>query len=212
MNKLLPSIIITILLGLTAKAQQVPFYNHNLVNPFIYNPAMTGHDATIDVYFVRNQRYMGYGTGAINNYLTLDGDFFVPNMGFGLNLNMQSIGLQQQISAQAYFAYKLKLAENHNLRFGISGGYLDNRIDISGINVAQEDDPFLMGMQPNIAAFDFNAGLTYEWKDFRFGFAVPQLIGNKVKYSKENTRGYYALARHFMGTLSYDFKFLRVKS
>lgn len=211
MNRILFVLVVLILTAKNGAAQQVPFYNHYIINPFVYNPAMTGYSGEINVFAVRNQRYMGYGTGAINDYLTAEGEFIIPNSGLGLTVNRQAIGLQQQLAASLSYSYHLKINNFNHLRFGVSGGYLDNRINLSEVNIAHQDDPFLMGMQPNIASYDFNAGLVYEWKDLRVGVSVPQLIGNKVMYSKENTRGYYALARHFMGTVEYDFKFMEDK-
>lgn len=208
MSKNIVFILSFIFICLVGRSQQVPFYNHNLINPFIYNPAMTGYSGDVNAYVVRNQRYMGYGTGAINNYLSVEGNFLIPKSGLGLNISQHSIGIQQQLSAQLSYSYNLRINKLNHLRFGVSGGYLDNRIDLSEINVSHTDDPFLMGLQPNVASYDFNAGLVYQWKDTRFGVSVPQLIGNKVMYSKENTRGYYALARHFMGTVEHDFKFM----
>lgn len=196
-----------------SSAQQVPFYNHNIINPFVYNPAMAGYSGDMNAYIVRNQRYMGYGTGAISNMLTLEGDFVIPNSGFGMILNQSSIGIMQQISAKLSYSYNLKINESNNLRFGLSGGYLDNRINTSEIDVSQIEDPFLVGLRPNVGSFDFNFGLMYSFEDnTRIGFSVPQLVGNKVKYSKEDSRGYYSLARHFMLSAEHDFRFFADES
>jgi type IX secretion system PorP/SprF family membrane protein len=208
MNKTYLIILFIISFCAFSSAQQVPFYNHNIINPFVYNPAMAGYSGDMNAYVVRNQRYMGYGTGAISNMLTLEGDFIIPNSGFGMILNQSSIGLQQQISAKLSYSYHLKINESNNLRLGLSGGYLDNRINTSEIDVSQLDDPFLVGLRPNVGSYDFNFGVLYSFKnDTRIGLSVPQLIGNKVKYSKEDSRGYYSLARHFMLSAEHDFRF-----
>jgi type IX secretion system PorP/SprF family membrane protein len=169
---------------------------------------MAGYSGDMNAYVVRNQRYMGYGTGASNNMLTLEGDFIIPNSGFGMILNHNSIGLIDQVSANLTYSYHLKINEDHDLRLGVSGGYLDNRINTSAIDVSQLDDPFLVGLRPNVGSYDFNFGASYSFKNnTRIGLSVPQLIGNKVKYSKEDSRGYYALARHFMLSAEHDFRF-----
>jgi type IX secretion system PorP/SprF family membrane protein len=208
MNKAWIIILFFISVCTISSAQQVPFYNHNIINPFVYNPAMAGYSGDMNAYVVRNQRYMGYGTGAISNMLTLEGDFIIPNSGFGMILNQNSIGIMQQVSAQLSYSYHLKINETHDLRLGLSGGYLDNSIRTSEIDVSQIDDPFLVGLRPNVGSYDFNFGVSYSFKnDTRIGFSVPQLIGNKVKYSKEDSRGYYSLARHFMLSAEHDFRF-----
>ena len=192
-------------------SQQVPFYNHNVINPFIYNPAQAGQSGDFNTYLVRNQRYNGFGTGAINNYLTLEGNFFVPNSGFGLVVSNFSHGIQQQINGQFNYSYKVKFNDDNDLRFGVAVGYLENHLNNSAIDVSQLEDPYLEGLRGAAATYDFNAGLSYRFKNTRIGAAVPQLIGNQVNFQEQNNRGYYALARHFMGTIEHDFYFFEDK-
>lgn len=201
------SLLFGVFLMFSVNAQQLPFYNHNIINPVVFNPAYAGASGNLNAYLTRGQRYMGYGSGAINNTLSLEGEFVIPKSGFGLLIGQQSAGIQTQLSAQLSYSYMLTLADEHKLSFGLSGGYLDNRIRMEEVNVLHESDPYLYGMKEYRPTYDFNLGLAYSWDKMKIGFSVPQLIGNKVNYSKENTRGYYALARHFMFTASYDLKF-----
>lgn len=194
----------------TINAQQVPYYNFNMTNPVVYNPAYSGASGDINAYVTRGQRYMGYGSGAINNMLSLEGKFFIPNSGFGLLVGQESIGIMSRLKARLSYAYHLKLGNDHKLSLGVSGGYLDNRIRTNKINVMQKEDPYLVGIKSYRPTYDFNFGIAYKWKGLKIGLSVPQLIGNKVKFSKENTRGYYSLARHFMGTAGYTFHFSSV--
>jgi type IX secretion system PorP/SprF family membrane protein len=202
--------LLSVLCIFQLQAQQVPFYNHNILNPVVFNPAYAGANGHVNAYVVRGQRYMGFGTGAINNSLSIDGDFFVKNLGVGLLVGNQSIGIFNQLNAVLSLAYKINFGEEHNLRFGVSGGYMDNRLRTSEINVMQVNDPYILGMSNYSPSYNFNFGLAYQWKGLKIGLSVPQLIGNKVKFVKGGTRGYYTLARHFMGTVSYDFKFKNV--
>lgn len=185
--------------------QQVPFYNHYLINPFVYNPACTGASDYVNASFVRNQRYSSFGSTAINNYLTVEGPISKGNMGLGLIVAHQTQGIQQQLMSALSYSYRLKINDDHNIRFGVSAGVLDNRIDYNQINAQDINDPYLTGLRPTAPVFDMNVGLMYNWKDLRIGISVPQIIGAKVKYAKERSRGYYQLERHYMMSLEYDF-------
>jgi len=185
--------------------QQVPFYNHYLINPFVYNPASTGASDYVNASFVRNQRYSSFGSTAVNNYLTVEGPIAKGNMGLGLIVAHQSQGIQQQLMSSLNYSYKLKINEEQNIRFGVSAGVLDNRIDYNQINAQEINDPYLTGLRPTAPVFDMNVGLMYNWKDLRIGISVPQIIGGKVKYAREKSRGYYQLERHYMMSLEYDF-------
>lgn len=185
--------------------QQVPFYNHYLINPFVYNPASTGASDYVNASFVRNQRYSSFGSTAVNNYLTVEGPIAKGNMGLGLIVAHQNQGIQQQLMSSLNYSYKLKINDQQNIRFGISAGVLDNRIDYNQINAQEINDPYLTGLRPTAPVFDMNVGLLYNWKDLRIGISVPQIIGGKVKYAREKSRGYYQLERHYMMSLEYDF-------
>lgn len=192
--------------GFAGLSQQVPFYNHNIINPFIFNPAMAGASGEVNAYLVRNQRFTAFGGASVNNYLTIDGSILKDRGGFGFQVSHQTHGIQQQLSSSLAYSYKLRFRKKYSdLRFGLSAGLLDNRIDLAAINVADANDPYLVGLRPNAPAFDMNAGLSYRWKVLKIGFAVPQLVGNKVTFNKDNARGYYRLARHLMLTAEYDF-------
>lgn len=208
MSRVLVAVLLCFLPGVTLHAQQVPFYNHSFINPFIYNPAMAGFSGDVNAYSVRNQRYLGFDNGATNNYLSVEGSFMENKAGMGLHIDHQTIGIQQQYGASFTYAYNLQLADEQNLRFGMAAGFLDNRINLAAVNVSQLDDPYLFGLDYSKVVFNLNAGLVYRRKDLRLGLAVPQVAGNKVAYSPENARGYYRLARHLMYTTEYDFKFL----
>jgi type IX secretion system PorP/SprF family membrane protein len=185
--------------------QQVPFYNHYLINPFIYNPAFTGASDYVNASFVRNQRYSSFGSTAVNNYLTVEGPIAKGKMGLGLVVAHQNQGIQQQLMSSLNYSYKLTINEAHSIRFGVSAGVLDNRIDYDKINAQDINDPYLTGIRPTAPVFDMNVGLMYSWKDLKIGISVPQIIGGKVKYAREKSRGYYQLERHYMMSVEYDF-------
>jgi type IX secretion system PorP/SprF family membrane protein len=211
MNRVL-CVVLSAFSFLEGNAQQVPFYNHNVVNPFVFNPAMAGKSGYINAYLARNQRYTGFNGGAVNNVLTIDGPFLQDKGGFGLSVVHQTQGIQTQVGAGFTYAYQVKINEDNDLRFGATFGVLDNRIDLAGINVSQANDPYLTGLRPNAVSFNMNAGLSYRWKDLRVGVAVPQVVGNKVNFSEQNTRGYYRLARHIMGSAQYDIQLIEKQS
>lgn len=187
--------------------QQIPFYNHHFLNPFVYNPAFTGQSGDIRTSLVRNSRNASFDGGAINNYLTVDGAFSERNSGLGLMLMAQKHGIQQQFGGNLSYAYRLKINAKHAFRFGVQVGFLDNQLDQSEINVQQEDDPFLQDLRKNKLAFNGAAGLAYEWNHLRIGFAVPQIIGNRVSFgTPSGNRGFYQLERHYMASAAYSFE------
>ncbi len=183
-------------------SQQIPFYNHHFVNPFIYNPGYTGYKENVSAFLVRNSRNSSFDGGVINNYLTVDGAIKDGKHGFGLSAAYQTQGIQQQLGAGLSYSYLLKVNNDHSFRLGIQAGFLDNQLDASAINVEMTDDPFLQELSRNKLTYNGTFGLLYTWKTLRIGVSIPQLIGNKVKYGTEDPRGFYQLERHYMLNIS----------
>lgn len=183
-------------------SQQIPFYNHYFVNPFIYNPGYTGFKENVSTYLVRNSRNSSFDGGVINNYLTVDGAIKDGKHGFGLSAAYQTQGIQQQLGAGLSYSYLLKINDNHSFRLGVQVGFLDNQLDGSNINVEMTDDPFLQELSRNKLTYNGSFGLLYTWKTLHVGFSIPQIIGNKVKYGTEDSRGFYQLERHYMLNIS----------
>ncbi len=212
MNKSLLFVLFGLVQSQMVQAQQVPFYNHYFINPFVFNPAMAGASGDVNAFLVRNQRYTGFNGASVNNYLSIDGAFMKDKGGFGIQVSHQACGIQQQLASSLTYAYGVRFRDLSQLRFGVTAGLLDNRIDLAAINVMDANDPYLATMRQKVSSYDFNAGLSYIRNSLRIGFAVPQLIGNKVAYDKQNARGYYRLARHFMLSGEYDLRFKNNKS
>ncbi|MBL7882924.1 MAG: PorP/SprF family type IX secretion system membrane protein, partial [Bacteroidia bacterium] len=96
--------------------------------------------------------------------------------------------------------------ENTQLRFGVSLGVVDHTYDYSKAIVENSNDPTLFNEVQRKTTFDGNAGLAFVFKGLQFGVAVPQVIGNNVNYiENSDVRSYYAMARHYMGSLGYKF-------
>lgn len=203
MNKL--CFILFCLGAFTIKAQQIPMYNHDFINPFSMNPAYAGYQEDMKAYIVRNTRNSTFNGGSVNNYLTVDGGIFNGKFGLGLAAFYQTHGLLKQSGGSISYAYHLKINENQRLSFGVSAGVLDNKIDVDGFNVQDYNDPYLTGLRQDKVVFNASAGLVYKLKGFRLGISVPQLIGSKVKYASSNSIGYYQMARHYMANATYEF-------
>ena len=83
-------IFISAFCAMQLQAQQVPLYNHVVINPFVYNPAMAGASGDVNAFLVRNQRYASFATASVNNYLTIDGAFANQSAVFGVQVSNQT--------------------------------------------------------------------------------------------------------------------------
>lgn len=189
-------------------AQQVPLIDHSYINSSVINPAMIGSTGNTRAFLIRNERFSSFGNGLSSNYLTIDGFFEKWNSGLGLELSQQSFGIQKQIGLNAGYSYRLKLDEKaeKSLSLGIKAGVLDNQLNTDEIIVINSNDPYLAGLMSEKMIFNASFGANFNWLGLNIGFGIPQLLGNKVSFNEDDTRGYYQLERHYLMNASYAYK------
>lgn len=190
-----------------SEAQQLPLYSQSYFNPFLYNPATAGVNEGTNAYLVHRRQWTGMPGSPVTNAFTVDGFFDDKNVGLGLAIFNDVQDITERLGIYTSYAYRLKLNDDMQLRFGLTVGFLDNRIDYSRAVVKDADDPMLFGTMERKSALDANIGVSYNWKDLRVGFSVPQLIGQHVELANYDTRSYYQLNRHYLATVSYKWVF-----
>lgn len=194
-------------------AQQLPFSSQYYTNPFVINPAFTGsHDQT-NIFLTHRSQWTGIAGAPQTSYLTVDGPIQVKNIGLGLKVYSDVTDITSRVGAFVNYSYKLKIDDDNNLFLGIALGILDNRIDLSKAVIRDKDDPFIVQQQLRKTAFSSDFGLAYTWKKLEVGIAIPQLIGNQIKYKTNDgtTNSYYNLTRHYQGSVKYLFDVVKEK-
>jgi type IX secretion system PorP/SprF family membrane protein len=190
------SIITTVLVltGLTAMAQQVPFSSQYYTNFFVTNPAFTGTKENTNAFITHRSQWTGVTGGPQTTYLTIDGPIQAKNIGLGLKVYSDVTDITSRLGAFANYSYKLKINDDNNLFFGLGLGVLNNRIDFSKAVVRDGDDPLMYSTAQAKTVFSADFGLGYTWKKLEVGFAMPQFIGNKIKYTDNQGTTSYNLA------------------
>jgi type IX secretion system PorP/SprF family membrane protein len=189
-----------------SSAQQTPLYNQHYVNPYIYNPSYVGFNTSTSVTALRNQKWSEYDGGFTTNYFAVGTLLKDEKSGIGLDLYSDYVGLTSKLKAHLAYSYKIKLSDKMNLRAGVSAGVIDNRINFSGAIVSDSDDPLLNGtaISNGKTSFDINFGLNYTFSDLYLGVAVPQALGNQIKYDSAQTL-FYTLERQYIANIGYKY-------
>lgn len=207
MKKVYFSLVLVSAAMFTAKAQQLPLYSQSYFNPFLYNPATAGVNEGTNAYLVHRRQWTGMPGSPVTNAFTVDGFFEDKNVGLGLAIFNDVQDINERLGIYTSYAYRLKLNDDMQLRFGVTVGFLDNRIDYSRAVVKDASDPMLFEQMQRKSALDGNVGVSYNWKDLRIGFSVPQLIGQRQELASYDQVSYYQLNRHYLATASYKWMF-----
>lgn len=187
-------------------AQQIGMYSHYFYKPMVYNPAFAGAGDATNLMFVSRAQWSGFKGAPQLNIATADGSLLNNKVGLGVMLVSDRKGITNRIGGDLSYSYRLKINDDMYLRLGIALGVINHEVDYSKAIVETANDPTLFTDSQSKTIFNGNAGLAFVWKGLEFGFAVPQVIGNRVNYmDTSNVRGYYTQARHYMGSLKYKF-------
>ncbi len=194
-------------LGVNLSAQQLPLYSQYYFNQFLYNPAATGVTGETQAALTHRAQWTGMPGGPVTNAFTVDGFMDSKNIGLGLTVFNDNQDINERLGIYTSYAYRLKIDDDNQIRFGLSLGFLDNRIDFARAVVKDASDPMMFSQMQRRTALDANVGVSYNWKDLRVGISVPQLIGQHTQLATYDTRSYYQLNRHYMGTVNYKYVF-----
>lgn len=194
----------SIFIGIQVYSQQLSFSSQYYTNPFVTNPAFTGNTSTINSFITHRSQWISIPGSPQTSCLTVDGPLDIKNIGLGLKLYSYAAELLTTSGAFATYSYKLKLNEVSNLNLGLSMGLLHNKINYEKAKVYDANDPFVLQQQQSKATFSTDFGLLYTNKQIEAGFAIPQILANKIKYgSIDGTDSYYRVTRHYQGSFKY---------
>ncbi|WP_316809667.1 PorP/SprF family type IX secretion system membrane protein [Pedobacter agri] len=176
--------ILAALVGMTkANAQTSPLMNQYFHNTYLANPAMAGvkKGAAADLAF-RSQWNSIPGAPVMQN---LSATYGWERVGIGLNLNLDKAGLQRQTRVLASYAYNLPLGEETKLHFGLSAGFINQRIDMQDLIGNPNDTQVGMYNTDHRTYFDGDFGVGMTSNRLNLDFALVNL---KNYFKRDNFR------------------------
>ena len=202
-SKLLISILCFCSISVTG--QNTPAFRQ-----FYFNPAFAGMNDYAEVTWLYRQQWVTF-----NNAPSVAGfTFQVPSQNrasFGMNFLTQEAVALRTTSTQATFAYRIPIAANQFLFFGLSGvvGYNDLNLN----DADYSNDPTILNAASTKFYGDANFGLVYQLRGLRVGFALPKLFGQpyyspmdlvNVRYSQLRNQVYSASYKFHKGNFSIE--------
>ena len=200
-------LIFLIVLTCAAIAQQTPVLNHYYSNPYLINPAFVGQSGQTNASFIYRYQWAGIPGAPQTQVLTLDGPLDERPIGVGLIIINDKSNIVGRFTGMLSGSYKIQLAKEHQLSFGISAGIIRNDIKFDRIRAQDLSDSGLLANGENQTLLEGTAGLYYAFKALKVGFASEQLFNQGITY--QNASDFkeisFALVRHYNITAHYDF-------
>ena len=214
MKKLIFTLAALISIMSTGFAQQTQLSSTYVYNKFIMNPALTGIYKRPQLYLVHRNQWTGLPGNPTTSLLTMETALKNDKIGLGAVLSSDDLGITRTLGAKFSYAYRLKLAQEAFLNFGLGVGFNRLQINFNEAVVMDEDDLALYNFNAmNRVTFEGTGGLNFNWRKLNVGVAVPNLVNTKARFHKNDSiissSSYFSYARHLNALASYEFNLTR---
>ncbi len=163
--------------------QELTLNTQYYFNRQLFNPSYLAGNEVGSVNFIHKRQWIGINDAPIVNYFNVQYPV-TKNFGIGLNLSNGKTILLNNFNSVISAAYRVHIAREHYLSFGLSIGANFNNLDLSEIENAGQD-PVLIGAMENAIDPDGRFGMNYTFKNLNIGLAFTQLFG-PYKYAENN--------------------------
>jgi type IX secretion system PorP/SprF family membrane protein len=190
------------------RSQQEPMYSQYMFNMLQINPAYAGNRANDNITLVYRNQWTGIDKAPVTGTLSWDRRSPGSNVGYGLQLYSDEIGIERSVGLQAFYSFRI-LFENSALTMGLSAGVMNYRANYTELETVSANDPLFMqnvnGYRPTVGL-----GLLYAREKWYAGFSVPSLLQTKVYDDNVSSTlagtNHYFLTGGYLFDLNEDFK------
>jgi type IX secretion system PorP/SprF family membrane protein len=177
-----------ILGALFSKGQQDPMYTQYIFNLQTINPAYAGSWQSLGVTALSRLQWVNFKGHPNTQTFSLQTPLKNENVGIGLNLMLDNVGLEKRFSVGIDYSYKILLSEITSLRFGIKGGFTNYSNNL----YAYEQYPDLLpdlSFQANIENKfmpNFGFGLFLSSEKYYLSLSLPKILENSYQLNVSN--------------------------
>ena len=163
-----------------AAAQEAGYFNHHYFIPVLINPGATGFNGDHEIIGAYRTNY-GDFDGAPRTYSALYQGAFANNIGLGLQVTADKVGVSNLFEGQLNYAYRFDI-DDVSLSIGLSTAIQTYHItDVANDPNIDQSDILLAEAIDGYTLFDGSAGVYGEAnKKFFFGVSFPNLIKNRL--------------------------------
>lgn len=176
---LLSTLLTFFFLSETYGQQKVQFTQY-MFNGLVLNPAYAGADDALSLSLTHRSQWAGVEGAPSTQTLSAHTLFKKKNVGLGLIITNDRIGVHNNFGFLSNYAYHLKTGSSSYLSFGLQAGIHNRRSDYASIFESSGSYPNINNAAVSHTYFDFGAGLYFRSADFHIGFSVPEIIPQQI--------------------------------
>jgi type IX secretion system PorP/SprF family membrane protein len=206
-------------------AQQLPVYSQYMMNGFLLNPAVAGHEGYTAINVTAREQWLGLkdapGTYAVSAQTRLLRNSFISRsasirkrkrvmsrsgrVGYGIYAFTDMAGAFNRTGLQGTYSYHIPFVSSQ-LSFGVSITGFQFRIDENKMRLLDTDDQLLLNTQKSAFIPDANFGVYYTNAHFYGGISAMQLFQSPLKMGGDKDGPGFNMVRHYFVTSGYRFE------
>lgn len=163
---------------LNVNAQQRAITSTYPFNGLLLNPAYAGSLNVLSAIVVHRKQWVNIEGAPVHQAFTAHNSFMSNQIGVGLSVTHDIVGVTESFSTYASYAYKIHTSIGV-LAMGLQGGFDNRRSDFTELDLLDDEDPLLSGaitrFTPNVGV-----GLYFANPIMYAGVSVPYLVENKT--------------------------------
>lgn len=206
-------------------SQQLPVYSQYMMNGFLVNPAVAGHEGYTAVNLTVREQWLGIknapATYALSAQTRLVKNSFVSRqssiakrkrvmersgrVGYGVYAFSDMAGAFSRTGLQGTYSYHIPL-NGAQLSFGVSVTGFQFGINDTKMRLLEDQDELLMQTDRTAFVPDANFGLYFTNNNIYAGISAMQLFQSPLRFSSDLNGPGFKMLRHYYVTAGYRFE------
>jgi type IX secretion system PorP/SprF family membrane protein len=207
------------------QAQQLPVYSQYMMNAFLLNPAVAGHEGYTALNVTAREQWLGIkdapSTYAVSAQTRMLRNSFISRsasirkrkrvmsrsgrVGYGLYAYTDRAGAFNRTGVQGTYSYHIPM-KSSQLSFGVSLTGFQFRIDENKMRLLDADDQLLLDTKKSALIPDANFGVYYSNAHLYAGVSAMQLFQSPLKLGGDKDGPGFSMVRHYFATAGYRFE------
>lgn len=195
--------------GITVHAQQDAQFSQYMFNNLYLTPAYAGVDGVTQLTAIHRSQWQGYqssfgdGGAPTTQMVSFNTPIHKLHSGFGAYVLNDKLGPQNNLEAQASYAYHLGI-KNSKLSFGVKLGVYSMAINGEYYRFVNEGDPLINTGRVSQILPDLGFGLFYRSEKYYIGAGMNHLLHSQFDFGVNESRN--ALENHINLTAGYFYE------
>jgi type IX secretion system PorP/SprF family membrane protein len=195
--------------GITVHAQQDAQFSQYMFNNLFLTPAYAGVDGITQLTVIHRSQWQGYqssfgdGGAPTSQMISFNSPIHKLHSGFGAYILNDKLGPQNNLEAQASYAYHLGIKDS-KLSFGVKVGIYSMSVNGTYYRFVNEGDPLIVTGKESQIRPDIGFGIFYRAEKYYIGAGMNHLLRSEFSFGIDESRN--ALENHLNITAGYFYE------